>query len=142
DIAVIVDFAVESNDVATIGRMHRLRPAWAEIDDGEPALAQRHAAFGLDPHGARVRPAMPHGLDHGFADRAQRVSRCRRAPIDYAGNAAHRSSSATRSGNFTFYIFRFSAQTFVGCLVEDRCLALQTYGTRPIVLDHTPRHLA
>ena len=53
------------------------------------ALAQRHAAASLDPDLAGIRTAMPHRLDHGFADRAQRVGRRRRAPIDHAGNAAH-----------------------------------------------------
>src|SRR6266566_9143686 len=100
DTATTEIYTLSLHDALPIGRMHRLRPAGAEIDDGEPALAQRHAAFGLDPHGTRVRPAMPHGLDHGFSDRAQRVGRCRRAPIDHASNAAHRSSSDS-SGNFT-----------------------------------------
>ena len=67
DVAVIVDFTIEGDDKSPIGRMHRLRAAGAEIDDGKPPLAQRHAAFGLDPDFAGVRPAMPHRLDHGIS---------------------------------------------------------------------------
>src|SRR5262245_66500475 len=69
--------------------MHRLRAARTEIDDGEPALPECHAALGLDPDVAGIWTTMPHGLDHGFADRAQRVGRRSRAPIDHAGDAAH-----------------------------------------------------
>ena len=89
DVAVIVDFAIERDDEAPVGRMHGLRAAGTEIDDGEPTLAQCHAAFGLDPDFAGVRSAMPHRLDHGLRDGAQGVSRRRRAPIHHAGNAAH-----------------------------------------------------
>src|SRR5262249_3824328 len=89
DIAVIVDFAVEGDDVAPIGGMHRLRAARTEIDDGKPALPKHHAALGLDPDVAGIWTTMPHGLDHGFADRAQRIGRRSRAPIDHAGDAAH-----------------------------------------------------
>ena len=89
DVAVIVDFAVEGDDVTPIRRMHRLRAAGTEIDDGEPALTERHAGLGLDPDRAGIGTAMPHRLDHGFADRAQRRTRGRRAPIDHARNAAH-----------------------------------------------------
>ena len=97
DVAVVVDFAVEGDDEAPVGRMHRLRAAGTEIDDGEPALTQRHAALGLDPDVAGVGTAMPHRLDHGLADRAQRVSRRRRAPIDHPGNAAHSLTPGYRS---------------------------------------------
>ena len=45
DVAVIVDFAIERDDEAPVGRMHRLRATRTEIDDGEPALAERHADF-------------------------------------------------------------------------------------------------
>src|SRR5260370_34820288 len=69
--------------------MHRLGAAGTEIDDGESALTQYHAAFSFDPDVTGIRPAMPHRLDHGFADRAQRVGRGRRAPVDHAGDAAH-----------------------------------------------------
>ena len=92
DVAVVVDLAVEGDDVAAVGGMHRLRAAGAEIDDGEPALAQRHAALGLDPDAAAVRPAMAQRVVHGFADRAQRVGSGRRPPIDHAGNTAHHHS--------------------------------------------------
>src|SRR5262249_41774607 len=89
DIAVIVDFAVEGDDVAPIGRMHRLRAAGTEIDDGEPALPKCHTALGLAPAVAGIWTTMPHGPDHRFADRAQRIGRRSRAPIDHAGDAAH-----------------------------------------------------
>ncbi len=69
--------------------MHRLGAAGTEIDDCESALTQYHAAFSLDPDVTGIRPAMPQRLDHGFADRAQRVGRGRRAPVDHAGDAAH-----------------------------------------------------
>ena len=97
DVAVIVDFTIEGDDESLIGRMHRLRAAGAEIDDGKSPLAQRHAAFGLDPDFTGVRPAMPHRLDHGMTDGAQGVSRRRRAPIHHPGNAAHSQTPEYRS---------------------------------------------
>ena len=97
DVAVIVDLAVEGDDVAPVGRMHRLRAAGTEIDDREPALRQHRAAFGLDPDPAAVGTAVAQRLVHGFADRAQRVSRGRRAPVDHAGNAAHSLTPGFRS---------------------------------------------
>src|SRR5262249_31503640 len=89
-IAIIVDLAVEGDHVATIGRMHRLRAAGAEVDDGKPALAESDAAFGVNPDVSGIRAAMPYRLDHGFADCAQCCGRGRCAPIDQTGNAAHR----------------------------------------------------
>jgi len=76
--------------------MHRLRAAGTEIDDGKPALAEHRATFGLDPDFAGIRTAVPHRFNHGLADRAQRVGRRRRAPIDHAGNAAHRKNPGPR----------------------------------------------
>ena len=58
DIAVVVDLAVEGDDVTPVGRMHRLRTAGTEIDDREPALRQHGAALGLDPDPAAVGTAM------------------------------------------------------------------------------------
>ena len=92
DIAVIVDFAVEGDDVAAVGGMHRLRAAGAEIDDGEPALAERRPALRLDPDAAAVGTAMVQRIVHGFADRAQCVGAGRRPPIDQTCDTAHRVS--------------------------------------------------
>src|SRR6266436_1418942 len=81
--------------------MHRLRAAGTEIDDGESALTQYHAAFSFDPDVTGIRPAMPHRLDHGFADRAQRVGRSRRVPVDHAGDAAHYTTPEDELRNWT-----------------------------------------
>ena len=45
--------------------MHRLRAAGAEIDDGEPALAQRDAACGFGPDITAIGTAMTQRLVHG-----------------------------------------------------------------------------
>jgi hypothetical protein len=76
--------------------VHRLRPAGGEIDDGEPALAERRPAFRLDPDAAAVGTAMAQRIVHGFADRAQRVGAGRRPPIDQTCNTAHRVSRGNR----------------------------------------------
>ena len=88
-VAVVVDLAVEGDGVAAVGGVHRLRAAGAEIDDGEPALAERHPALGLDPDTAAIRTAMAQRVVHGFADRPQHVGGSRRPPIDHARNPAH-----------------------------------------------------
>src|SRR5512133_1261003 len=111
--------------------MHWLRPAGAEIDDGEPTLTQRHTAFRFDPNISRIRPAMPDALDHRFADRAQRIGRRGRAPIDHAGNAAHRASSET-DGRSSLQVTRFPLIS--SRLLEE--LALLDIGMRRVALDH------
>src|SRR5262249_15678590 len=89
DIAIIVNLSIEGNAVARVGRMHRLSASRAEINNGKSALPERYAACRFDPHRAGIGPAMAHALGHGFAGRAQRIGRCRRAPINHAGDAAH-----------------------------------------------------
>jgi len=75
--------------VAGVRRMHGLRAAGGEIDDGEPALTQRHPACRLDPDRTGVRSTVADGLDHRFADRPQCLVRGRCAPIDQSRNTAH-----------------------------------------------------
>src|SRR5581483_11948157 len=41
----VVDLAVEHDDVAAVGRMHRLVAGLREVDDGEPAEPQARLAF-------------------------------------------------------------------------------------------------
>jgi hypothetical protein len=69
DVAIIVDLAVEGDDVTTIGRVHGLGTARAQIDDRESALAEHDPDLGLDPSGTGIRTAMPLRLVHCFADR-------------------------------------------------------------------------
>src|SRR5262249_35402066 len=73
DLAIIVDLAVEGDHVTSVRRRHRLRTAWTEIDAREPALPEGYTALGFHPDFSGVRSAVPQGLDHSSADRAQRV---------------------------------------------------------------------
>ena len=58
DIAIVVDFPVEGDDISPVGRVHRLRAAGAEVDDGEPPLAKRRSAFRLDPDTCAIGATM------------------------------------------------------------------------------------
>src|SRR5207244_7908890 len=89
NVTVVIDLAVEGDDIAAVAGMHGLRAAGAQVDDREPALTDHHAAFCIDPDRTGIGSAMPHGFDHGLADRSQCVGRSCRAPIDHPGYAAH-----------------------------------------------------
>src|SRR5205807_7694136 len=63
DVAIIVDLAIECDDVAKVCRVHGLGAARTEVDDREPSLPQHRPALGLDPDRAGVRAAMAQRLD-------------------------------------------------------------------------------
>ena len=73
DLAIIVDFPVEGYDVTPVGRMHRLRAAWTEIDDRETTLPEYYPRLGLDPYPPCIGPAVKQRLVHPFSNRAQFV---------------------------------------------------------------------
>ena len=66
----IVDLAVERDDQAAVGRQHRLVPGRRQVEDGEAAVRQRDAGFGVAPDavivGAAMRQAVAHGLRAAF----------------------------------------------------------------------------
>ena len=57
----VVDLAIENDDRASIGRMHRLRGA-VQVDDRQAARAEANAWRG--PHTRAIRPAMNQCIAH------------------------------------------------------------------------------
>ena len=63
---MVVDLAVEHDPAARIARRHRLQPALGEIEDRQPAVAERHshASPAIPMTGVRhQRVAEPAGLE-------------------------------------------------------------------------------
>jgi len=60
-LAVIVDLAVEDDDLGPIFVENRLAPA-GQVDDAEPPHAQSHGAVHIDA--LVVRPSVPDGFAH------------------------------------------------------------------------------
>src|ERR1700730_3104268 len=62
--AVVVDFAVESDDKrglsASLVQGHRLEAIGAEVNDREAAMGQSQSAVGADPLCRRVRASTTH----------------------------------------------------------------------------------
>ncbi len=62
--AMVVDFAVEDDDVATARGCHRLSAVHRQVDDREPPVAERDAGLRIDPDPLPVRPAMREACRH------------------------------------------------------------------------------
>ena len=82
----IVDFAVEYDRIAAIGRVHRLRAGF-EINDRKPRMAQSAMAVGIEPNVLRIGASMCQRHRH----RLNRLLPRRHAEACYATNAAHTS---------------------------------------------------
>ena len=67
DLGVVIDLAVEHDAAPAIVGDHGLRAAFAEVDDGEPAVCQPYSTIGRDPQARCIRTA---GL-HTVADKQQ-----------------------------------------------------------------------
>ena len=101
-IAVVVDLAVEDDDQPAVRRSHRLVPGRRQIDDGQPAEAERHARRRVDEIAGVVGAAMRQRRGHRTDVTAQRVLGAAAGPPhavqaahDAAPRAARRSTSAT-----------------------------------------------
>jgi hypothetical protein len=69
---MVVDFAVEDEDVTAARGGHRLPALHRQIDDREPPVAERDAGLRIDPHALPVRPAMREARRHA----RKRAARC------------------------------------------------------------------
>src|SRR5262249_14405316 len=95
----VVDLAVEDGDVAARRRPHRLVAERREVENREPAEAERNAGAPVCPHAAVVGPAMHDRLDHPARALLERVG-CEPAARQQTGYATHRGgalSCAARS---------------------------------------------
>ena len=67
---MIVNLAVEDNDIAPASGMHRLRSPFGQIDNGEAPMTERDARLVVHKDRAGVRAAMPQSQSHGINARA------------------------------------------------------------------------
>ena len=92
EVDVIVDFAIEGDDVPGDGVEHRLHAGRRQIENREPAMRQQRAPAAIvrrrGPDTGGVRPAMDHGVVHPFQRRAVGLVQS----SDNTGNAAHQIS--------------------------------------------------
>ena len=96
---VVVDFAVGDEGDAAVFAPERLSSAGG-IDDGQPAVAQRHVAHYTD--GQAVRPAMAKTLDRGVYQADDRCNtRGRARPLVRGDNSTHRSPKDWRRADPT-----------------------------------------
>ena len=102
EIAVVVDLAVEGDDAAAVGRSHRLVAGRRQVDDGQPAEAERDAGRRVDAVAGVVGAAVHEGRGHRGDVTTQRVlgaaagsPQAAQAAHDVAPPAARRSTSAT-----------------------------------------------
>ena len=89
-LAEIVDLAVVGDDVAAVGRMHRLRAGLRQVDDRQPAMAEPDAGFRVAPAVGAVGAAMGEGVGHGARDSGLPGAAVN---VEQAGDAAHQSRS-------------------------------------------------
>ncbi len=61
---MVIDFSVEDEDEAPVGRVHGLRAALRQFDDSEAPMAERGAGRLVDEHCAGVGSAMMEGGRH------------------------------------------------------------------------------
>src|SRR5688500_15879457 len=85
---MIVDFAVEDDDVAAAVRNHRLVAGRRQVDNREPAKAEGDAALAIDPRRRMVRSAMAGAAVH-LRKRDRCVSRAGPAASKKPRYAAH-----------------------------------------------------
>ena len=70
---MVVDFAVEDDDEAAVGRDHRLMADRREIENGETPEAQGETGLLIDPRAAVIRTAMPQRRRHARDARDKRL---------------------------------------------------------------------
>ena len=88
---VVVDLAVEDHVVAAVGGGHGLVAQRAQLDDGQPAVAEGDGAVGENGCPGVIRPAGLHGVAQAFDEAGQRP-RLGATTVDDADYAAHGSS--------------------------------------------------
>ena len=92
---VIVDFAVEGDDLCAVHSVHRLCAGLGKVDDGQSSVCEPQAAVVRNPASAAVGPARGHRVTH--ADELVAIDRSRRLPVgEDAVKPAHRSVPHSR----------------------------------------------
>ena len=66
DLAIIVELAVEDDDMAAVGRSHGLMAGRRQVEDREAPEAERDAGLGVDELSRVVGPAMGERRGHGL----------------------------------------------------------------------------
>jgi hypothetical protein len=95
NVFVIVDLAVEYDDITRARRVHRLMTCRRQVDNGQPTLRQRDAGLGIRPDAVIVRTAMPDQVSHSPRDDG--VLRCRSGAAEKADDSAHMAPSSIRT---------------------------------------------
>ncbi len=92
---VVVDLAVEDDDVTAAVRSHRLVAGRRQVDDGQPAVDEADAGPGVLPQSDVVGPAMGDGLAHAAQYLAGRFGLGHTvAPVHVPSNSAHASAAS------------------------------------------------
>src|SRR5690348_3077065 len=78
---MVVDLAVENDRQRTVRRRHRLLSA-GDVEDGEAAETQVHAAIGFDQERLVIRPTVRDACGHA-------PQRCFIPDAEESGDAAH-----------------------------------------------------
>ena len=96
-VRMVVDLAVEDQDVAAVGRKHGLRAQGRKFQHGQPPMPQGQAGVRLGPDALPVRAAMGQGSGHltgqGF--------RVRPARTPDSGYAAHGDAPSRRTNTYS-----------------------------------------
>jgi hypothetical protein len=93
----VVDLTVVDRDVPPAGRSHGLGALGREVDDREPAVAEREARVAVAPRARRVGPAVREGVRHPADERRQVTSAGRRRPE--SGNTTHARNALNAEGH-------------------------------------------
>ena len=65
-IDMVIDFAIEHDDISSTAGSHRLHACRRQIDDGEPPMPQSDPSLGVHPATRRIRSAMDNALHHAI----------------------------------------------------------------------------
>ena len=77
---VVVDLAVERNDIAAAGRCHRLVPCRGEVEDRQSPMREENASFLVRPDTFVIRPAADDRICHPACHRLAIDRWCPRFP--------------------------------------------------------------
>ena len=91
----IVDLSVVGDDVAAIGRPHRLPPLGRQVDDRKASMAQTYALLDLDPHIFVIGASMRERLDHAQDRLAHLLGARAPGRIDQPSYPAHPAASSS-----------------------------------------------
>ena len=88
-VLVVVDLAVVDDDIAAVGRDHRLMAGRRQVDDRKPAVRERNAGLRVNPHACVVRSAVVQTAVHRTGNLAKLLAGPPRPACNKARDAAH-----------------------------------------------------